>query len=120
MLVFPSLKGCEAVYPGRYCYYVDGNIYPCTEIVGKDSYAIGSFSDEKVFESRQAKWSNLNIRNIKKCMACKYVCLCGGACPVTTIEMNSAMDDPYCLRIENALSKMVEELDKEGFFNGKT
>lgn len=34
--------------------------------------------------------------------------------------MNSAMDDPYCLRIENALSKMVEELDKEGFFNGKT
>ena len=120
MLVFPSLKGCEAVYPGRYCYYVDGNIYPCTEIVGKDSYAIGSVSDEKVFESRQAKWSNLNIRNIKKCMACKYVCLCGGACPVTTIEMNSAMDDPYCLRIENALSKMVEELDKEGFFNGKT
>lgn len=119
MLVFPSLKGCEAVYPGRYCYYVDGNIYPCTEIVGKNSYAIGSFSEEKLFESRQAKWGDFNIQNIKKCMACKYVCLCGGACPVTTIEMNSAMDDPYCLKIEKALSKMIEELDKEGFFNGK-
>ena len=116
-IVLPHLRGCQAVYPGRFCYYVDGNIYPCTEIVGKSSYVIGNYYAGTIDDRAFAKWKGFNIENIKKCMECKYIGLCTGGCPVTNIEMNAAIDAVYCLHVGESLSNMISTLYKEGFFD---
>lgn len=115
--VFPHLRGCEAVYPGRFCYYVDGEIYPCTEIAGNRSYAIGSFLKGVLYDRKCAQWRQYSIKDNNKCNTCKYIGLCGGGCPVTNMEINASFFDTYCLHAEKALYQMINTLYEEGFFD---
>lgn len=115
--IFPELKGCEAVYPGRYCYYVDGKIYPCTEIVGNDQFVIGSYDNSIIYEDKIAPWRNYDVLQLEKCKTCKFIGMCDGACPVTNKMMLGRIDDIYCLRMEEALEKVIRQLYEMGFFN---
>lgn len=116
-IAIPHFNACEAVYPGRYCYYIDGKIYPCTEIVGKKEYAIGDYYTGIMYNCEQKKWKEYNVLGLNKCKKCKFVGLCNGGCPVTNTEVNNTISDVYCLNIETALSKMLNTLYCEEFFN---
>jgi len=114
---YPHLKGCEAVYPGRFCYYVDGLIYPCTEIAGDSKYAIGSYINGDLFQNSYSQWCKYSISNLPKCLSCKYIGFCKGGCPVTNMEVNHSINDVYCLNIEKSIQRMVTALFDGGFFN---
>jgi len=116
-IAIPHFNACEAVYPGRYCYYVDGKIYPCTEIAGKIKYAIGDYDAGIMYDCVQKQWKEYNVFELSKCKKCKFVGLCNGGCPVTNAEVNTIMNEAYCLNIETALSKMLETLYYKEFFN---
>lgn len=114
---FPHFRGCEAVYPGRFCYYVDDKIYPCTEVAGQADFVIGDYMKDDFEIDVQKKWLDFSPFKIEKCASCKYIAFCGGACPVTNKCMNGSIDAVYCLRIEQSLSRMIDVLYKEGFFH---
>lgn len=116
-VAYPLLRGCEAVYPGRFCYYVDGYIYPCTEIAGNINYAIGNYREMKMYSDSLSQWSEYNLRKLK-CADCKYIGMCCGACPITNTEVNGSMSEVYCLNMETSLKNMIDVLYKKGFFNG--
>ena len=115
--IYPEVKGCEAVYPGRFCYYVDGNIYPCTEIAGNEQFKIGDYIDGEIYEDKFDRWKNYDVLNLEKCRNCRFVGMCDGACPVTNKMKNGEIENVYCLRMEIALDKMIECLWKRGFFS---
>lgn len=116
--VVPALNACEAVYPGRYCYYVDGNIYPCTEIAGMSRYSIGNYIEGRMYKEEE-KWRQYKVCQLAKCKECKYIAFCNGACPVSNLGMNGKIDDVYCLDIEEALDKMICTLYEKGYFKSE-
>ncbi len=116
-LVYPELKGCSAVYPGRLCYFVDDNIYPCTEITGIEKFSIGNYMQHGIDAFKYEPWSNYKVQELDKCKDCKYIGLCNGACPVSNITSNGQLDDIYCLKMEESLSKFIDTLYTKGFFD---
>ncbi|WP_427339878.1 SPASM domain-containing protein [Caloranaerobacter sp. DY30410] len=113
--VAPNFRGCDAVYPGRYCFYPDGKIYPCTDIVGIDEYAIGVYKPRLSFNDINEKWKNFSINDIDKCNQCKYIGMCNGGCLVTNKCINGDITVVECIDIEKALEKFIIELYRERF-----
>lgn len=116
-LVYPELKGCSAVYPGRFCYFVDDNIYPCTEIAGLENFSIGNYMKSGIDTLKYEPWFNYKVQELDKCKECKYIGLCNGACPVSNITSNGQLDDIYCLKMEESLSKFIDALYMKGYFD---
>lgn len=116
-IAVPEIKGCMAVTPGRYCYFVDGLIYPCTEVAGIKEYAIGNYMNETILNEN--KWLEYKINNNEKCMTCKYIGLCNMGCPATNISKNKNINDTYCLNIGESLDNFILSLWKKGFFYEK-
>lgn len=115
-LAYPELKGCTAVYPGRFCYFVDDNIYPCTEISGIPKYSIGNYMKDGIDINKYNPWNSYKIKNLQKCTSCKFIGLCNGGCPVTNLTINNNINDVYCLNIEESLNNFIQSLYKKGFF----
>ncbi|OGS07111.1 MAG: hypothetical protein A2270_03860 [Elusimicrobia bacterium RIFOXYA12_FULL_51_18] len=110
----PNFKGCRAVYPGRYCFYPDGFIYPCTEIAGCKGNAIGEFRPGlRFFESMDA-WENYPEVFLRECAECKYIGMCNGACPATNIGDSGRLDRVTCINYKDSLDKFFTELDRSG------
>lgn len=119
-LAYPELKGCTAIYPGRFCYFIDGNIYPCTEIAGIEEYSIGNYMEQGIDEIKYESWKNYEVKKLIKCKKCKYIGLCNGACPVSNITINGNINEVYCLNIEKSLDNFIEALYKKGYFYGQS
>lgn len=112
----PSFSGCEAIYPGRLCFFLDGKIYPCTEVTGNNKYVVGDYNLGE-FNQLYTTISSLDTSEYDKCKKCKYRLLCNGGCFVSGCEVNGKTGVPYCLDYETTLRNMVIELDREGFFD---
>jgi uncharacterized protein len=116
-IVFPNMKGCNAVYPGRYCFFPDGKIYPCTEIAGYENMHIAEYFPKFLINSKIFEWKNYNVINLAKCKNCKYIAICNGGCPVSNIGVYSNMKNVYCLNIKKGIDNFISKLLKENFFN---
>lgn len=112
-LVYPSFKGCDAVYPGRYCFYVDGFIYPCTDIVGIEKYRIGTYKDGFLLNNEFFRWHNFDVKALTKCNSCRYVAFCNGGCLISSDYYNGNFNDVHCENIEKGIEKLVRYLDQE-------
>ncbi|MFA7016814.1 MAG: radical SAM protein [Candidatus Cloacimonadaceae bacterium] len=115
--LIPSLNGCKAVYPGRYCFYPDGKVYTCTDIAGISEYAIGSFIPQFEFNDNSNGWKHYSVVDLKKCRNCKYLVICNGGCLVTNLCVNNDVQYSYCLDYERSLTLFFDCLQQKGFFN---
>ncbi len=109
----PAMVTCRATNPGRYCYYVDGKIYPCTEVAGVKKYAIGSYYPTMEEYQAKSEWEKYKLP--LKCKNCRFVAFCNGGCPVSNLSVNGDINKVYCNNIEGALSNTLLRLYKGGF-----
>ena len=107
-IVLPNYRGCDAVYPGRFCFFTDGQIYPCFDCVGMETFAIGKYRVNIEFYGEYEKWKGFSVKNIKKCNLCKYVGICNGGCLISNISKNGNIADVFCENIEEAISKFLD------------
>ncbi|PKP59328.1 radical SAM/SPASM domain-containing protein [Candidatus Atribacteria bacterium HGW-Atribacteria-1] len=117
--ILPNMKGCSAVYPGRYCFYPNGKIYPCTEIAGTENMAIAEYKPDFSINPNIYEWKNYNVLHLEKCNTCKYIAICNGGCPVSNLGVHSNLKKVYCLDIEEGINNFISELQNERFFKNE-
>ena len=110
----PNFKGCRAVYPGRYCFFPDGFIYPCTEIAGCRESAIGEFRPRLNFLKALGTWEKYPEVLLRECAGCKYIGMCNGACPATNLGDSGRIDKITCINYKDSLDKFFIELARSG------
>lgn len=115
-VVVPNYRGCDAVYPGRFCFFTDGQVYPCFDCVGMDGFAIGAYRGGMKFYKKYDEWKNFSVSDIEKCNSCKYVGICNGGCLISNISKNGSMSDVYCENVEEAIGKFLHFCYQENMF----
>jgi uncharacterized protein len=79
------------------------DIYPCWEIVGDRSLAIGRFSaDGPIFNSREREWRDRSPAMIDECARCKYAMLHFGGCAAIPLRTCGSVGAPACYDYEDA------------------
>lgn len=114
----PDLTSCRATYPGRYCYYPDGYIYPCTEVAGMKKFAVGSFFSAEEKYDNWKEWENYKFP--QKCLKCKYIAFCSGGCPVSNLCSNGKIDEVYCYNVGKTIENTLIGLFREGYIDEAT
>ncbi len=101
---------CEGTSGSQYCFTPDGNISTCLTCVGNPKYRIGTFDETgvKIDKHRLDMWTRRNCFETPKCRTCKFVFLCGGGCPVESLENNNDINCPECDDIKRTLEVFVE------------
>lgn len=115
-VVYPNYRGCDAVYPGRFCFFTDGQIYPCFDCVGMNGFAIGTYRENIEFYKEYETWKNFSVVDIEKCRLCKYVGICNGGCLISNISKNGNISNVYCENIEESISKFLHFCYQENMF----
>lgn len=84
---------CMAQYPHAYCIDELGNLYKCSELVGRDEYVIGNVRDYSLLREPgtgisgvDAFFETLFPEDDRECMACKVFPLCLGGCPRKRVQ----------------------------------
>ena len=84
---------CMAQYPHAYAIDELGNLYKCSELVGRDEYVIGNVKDCSVLgepgagiSSVDAFFETLFPDQDMECMTCRAFPLCLGGCPKKRVQ----------------------------------
>ena len=84
---------CMAQYPHAYAVDELGNLYKCSELVGRDEYVIGNVRDYSVLREPgpgisvvDAFFETVFPEDDRECMTCKAFPLCLGGCPKKRIQ----------------------------------
>lgn len=84
---------CMAQYPHAYAIDELGNLYKCSELVGRDEYVIGNVRNYSPLREAgtgisvvDAFFETLFPENDRECMACKVFPLCLGGCPRKRVQ----------------------------------
>lgn len=105
-----KISYCEATSGNNMCFAPNGTISTCLTYIGKGTYNIGTFDEQgvQIDAAYYDLWSNRNIFSLKNCKNCKYAFLCGGGCPVASLQMNNDIGNVVCSDIKNTLRVYVE------------
>lgn len=105
-----KISYCEATSGCNFIFTPYGEITTCLMLAGNNEHKIGDFDEEgiKINPILDEKWSNRTVIRITKCRECKFALLCGGGCPVASIDINEDIDCPVCSDIENTIITFVE------------
>lgn len=107
----PSLYYCEASGAQFYCMGPDGLVYPCNQIIGDPTWAIGTYDPElAIDEERAALWHGRNVTNMPKCMDCSIAFLCAGGCPVMATRTTGSPMDSYCGTSKKELTDYLDSV----------
>ncbi|MCK4257965.1 MAG: SPASM domain-containing protein [Halanaerobiales bacterium] len=72
---------CLACY-GQLFYDGYGNIYPCAESIGNDSFIIGNYDSDINFNRNYKLLQKRNILELNGvCKECSHLLFCGAGCP---------------------------------------
>ena len=84
---------CMAQYPHGYVVDELGNLYKCSESVGRNEYVVGNVRDFALWKEPGAGiaildsfFETLFPENDKECMECKFFPLCLGGCPLKRVQ----------------------------------
>lgn len=86
---------------------VDGNIYPCSSLVGDKRYLCGNIN-----EIDTVKIIALNSGKVENCKSCKYQIYCKGCCPARMIYNTPYNKNQDCV-LRKAIFRILEE-EKNG------
>lgn len=100
---------CDATSGANLVFSPDGNVTTCLSFAGKGKHIIGSFNETGVHMDPVAEsmWNHRSVFRIEKCLDCKFAFLCGGGCPVKSLETNHDIDNAVCSDIEKTLEKYI-------------
>ena len=103
------LTGCGAGYE-YLAVTPEGDIYPCHQFVGRDSYRMGNVSTGFSGQEIGNQFQQTHVYNKEDCRICWAKFLCSGGCHANAIAFNGELNRPYwigCLiarkRLECAL-----------------
>jgi uncharacterized protein len=107
----PSLYYCEASGALFYCMGPDSFIYPCNQIIGDPTWAIGSFFPSLSIDPEKAgMWQDRAVTNMPGCMECGVAFLCSGGCPVLARRTTGSPMDSYCGTAKQELAAYVRSV----------
>jgi uncharacterized protein len=107
----PSLYYCEASGALFYCMGPDGFIYPCNQIVGDPTWAIGTYSPTlSIDDEKAALWQGRAVTNMPKCRECSVAFLCSGGCPVLATRSTGSPMDSYCGTSKKELANYIRSV----------
>lgn len=97
----------------------DGDIYPCHQFVGDESFKIGSVVEGTYDNHLSHEFKEAHVMNKEKCQSCWAKFYCSGGCHANAYNFNNDINIPYELgcdmekkRIECSLyvqAKLMEE-----------
>lgn len=91
--VIKRMRGC-----GAGCEYVaitpDGDIYPCHQFVGNESYRLGNLYDGTFDMELSRKFAGLNIYTRPDCKECWARFYCSGGCSASNLLVNGDIKKP--------------------------
>ncbi len=95
---------------GSYIFDPKGDIYTCTEIVGRKEHIIGSYlGDDIQWSEVRNHWFEKNTSNSVGCKDCKYSLLCGGPCLARVPHTKSGFNSFYCSEYKKIFSLSVNK-----------
>lgn len=77
-----------------------GEIYPCHQFVGNDSYEMGSVIDGSFDTNMQQAFSKNHVLSKPECSECWCKFFCSGGCAANAVNFNGEMFEPYKLSCE--------------------
>ena len=91
-----------------------GEIYPCWDVLGKESERIGRINEKQEIEynERYEYWKNRIGCNIDECSKCAYVLFCGGGCPAHAQIANQDAYTSYCSEYKQIFNDVVPNVYK--------
>lgn len=118
--IYKRIAGCGAGHE-----YVavtpEGDIYPCHQFVGNDSFKMGTVFDGELNQDIIQRFSNATIYQKDECKKCWARFYCSGGCQANNYNFNGSILKPYKFgcklqkkRIECALAiKAIESLEND-------
>lgn len=109
--ILPRFNNCEATCGTYMAFCPDGKIYPCSETVGIDKFAIGKYYPSvELNEYELKKWTNNSVISRKSCKECTISLLCGGGCSLNNFyNTNNLSKSCHCknnfIVLENYLNE---------------
>lgn len=84
-------------------------------LAGKGKNQIGHFDETGVtlIQEQVKQWNTRDIMHLPKCKECKFGLICGGGCPVASLDIYSDINCPVCSDIENTMKVFVESKKNE-------
>ncbi len=113
---FPSFKRiglgpCEAMREHSFAIAPNGDLYKCSQLVGRKEYSIGNIQDEM----EDILFSHQNINSMvsapwQQCHSCKFVPICRGGCRLAAISAGGDFDTIACEKdyFERVSTKLIQ------------
>jgi len=106
--VSPRYYNCESNLLEMFIFCPDGFIYTCPESIGSGSMSIGRFfPDLELREKDMDRWRDRDIMNMEKCSSCRFAPICGGGCPLASLEVSNGRE-PVCERFQEVLDTFLK------------
>ncbi len=77
-----------------------GDIYPCHQFVGQESFLMGNLLENKFDSSLGLTFSNSHVYSKEKCKDCWARFYCSGGCHANAYNFNNNINEPYELGCE--------------------
>lgn len=85
----------------------EGDIYPCHQFVGVDSFKMGNVNTNDFDYDMKKKFSVPNLCSSEKCKNCWVKFFCGGGCSANNWSFNNKRNEPHELSCE-LMKKRIE------------
>jgi len=100
------LKGCGAGVE-YFAVNPNGNIYPCHQFAGDDSFIMGNVFEGKIDKNIQEKFEDCHVYTKEDCKTCAVKYYCSGGCIANAYHEHRSFSKPYELECE-MMKKRVE------------
>lgn len=109
------LSGCGAGHE-YLAVTPEGDVYPCHQFVGNQSYKVGSVLCQDLNRNIQLKFKDTNVYSKDACKKCWAKFYCSGGCHASAYKFSNSIEIPYKIgcelekkRVECALYIAVKE-----------
>jgi uncharacterized protein len=93
----PRVNYCEAVALKLFVFHPDDHVYPCPEIAGAPTHALGTYRPWlRLDQTQVARWRRQTVLDREDCHDCVISTLCGGGCALAALTGNGTMGRPAC------------------------
>lgn len=99
---------------GGLCIDPFGDLYPCWDVIGKESEKVGSLAQGQFqLNDRYDYWINRSVHHIETCVNCSHALFCGGGCPAHAQVTNDNAYTAYCDNFKEIFNEVVPNVYHE-------